>query len=116
MSEPWVLSPPEMTLGQLTAESFRACGLDPPRMTVISPTPEVRLSLLATGRFISIFPTSSLRFPTPRSDLKVLPVELPMARVPNGIITLKKRKLSPVAELFIKHVREIARTRARGKW
>jgi DNA-binding transcriptional LysR family regulator len=116
IDEPWVLSPLEMTLGQLTVEAFRACGLEHPRMTVVSATPEVRLSLLATGRFLSIFPTSSLRFPTPRPELKVLSVELPMRRVPNGIITLKNRALSPVAELFIQHAREVARTRARGKW
>ena len=115
MNEPWVLTVPESGLGHLTKEAFRACGLDHPRTTVVSPTPEVRLSLLASGRFLSIFPTSSLRFPARRPELKVLPVELPMARVPNGIITLKNRALSPVAELFIKYAREVARTPAKGK-
>ena len=115
MNEPWVLPPTEMTLGQITVEAFRACGLDHPRTTVVAATPEVRLSLLATGRFLSIFPTSSLRFPTRRPDLKVLPVELPMARVPNGIITLKNRALSPVAQLFIEHAREVARPLAKRK-
>ena len=115
-NEPWVLSPLERTLGQLTVEAFRACGLEHPRMTVVSPTPEVRLSLLATGRFLSVFPTSSLRFPTPRPELKVLPVELPMRRVPNGIITLKNRALSPVAQLFIEHTREVAKPLAKRKW
>jgi hypothetical protein len=47
--------------------------------------------------------------------LKVLPVELPMGRVPSGIITLKNRALSPVAQLFIEHAREVARTPAKGK-
>jgi DNA-binding transcriptional LysR family regulator len=116
MNEPWVLPPPERTLGQLTMEAFRASGIEHPSASVVSPTPEVRLSLLATGRFLSIFPTSSLRFDTRRPELKVLPVELPMARVPNGIITLKNRALSPVARLFIEHAREVARTRAKGKW
>lgn len=115
MNEPWVLPPTEMTLGQITVDAFRACGLDHPRTTVVAATPEVRLSLLATGRFLSIFPTSSLRFPTPHPDLKVLPVELPVARVPNGIITLKNRALSPVAQLFIEHAREIARPLAKRK-
>jgi DNA-binding transcriptional LysR family regulator len=115
MHEPWVLSPLEMTLGQLTVEAFRACGLDHPPMTVVSPTPEVRLSLLATGRFLSIFPSSSLRFPARRPELKVLPVELPIPRVPNGIITLKNRTLSPVARLFIEHAREVAKPLAQSK-
>jgi len=116
INEPWTLAPSESGLGQLTTEAFRASGLDHPRTTVVSPTPEVRLSLLATGRFLSIFPTSSLIFPTRRPELRVLPVELSMARVPNGIITLKNRALSPVAKLFIDHARDVARTRARGKW
>jgi DNA-binding transcriptional LysR family regulator len=91
MNEPWALPPPESGLGQLTMKAFRACGLDHPRTSVVSPTPEVRLSLLATGRFLSIFPTSFLKFPTRRPELKVLPVELPMACVQNGIITPKSR-------------------------
>ena len=109
MNEPWTLAPTESGLGQFTAEAFRSCGFDHPRTTVICPTPEVRLSMLATGRFLSIFPTSSLRFSAQRAELKVLPVELPMARVPNGIITLKNRALSPVARLFIEHAREVAK-------
>jgi DNA-binding transcriptional LysR family regulator len=115
MNEPWVLPPTEMTLGQITVDAFRACGLDHPRTTVVAATPEVRLSLLGTGRFLSIFPTSSLRFPTPHPALKVLPVELPVARVPNGIITLKNRALSPVAQLFIEHAREVAKPLAKRK-
>jgi DNA-binding transcriptional LysR family regulator len=115
MNEPWVLPPTERTLGRITVDAFRACGLDHPRTTVVSATPEVRLSLLATGRFLSIFPTSSLRFPTPHAALKVLPVELPVARVSNGIITLKNRALSPVAQLFIEHAREVAKPLAKRK-
>jgi hypothetical protein len=40
--------------------------------------------------------------------LKVLPVELPIARVPSGIVTLKNRALSPVAQLFIDATRKAA--------
>jgi DNA-binding transcriptional LysR family regulator len=73
----------------------------------------MRTNLLATGRFIAIFPTSVLRFPTRRSEFKVLPVELPIARVPNGIATLKNRTLSPTARLFIEHAREVAKPLAK---
>jgi len=38
-----------------------------------------------------------------------LPIELPTARVPIAIVTLKNRSLSPVAKLFIEHAREIAK-------
>jgi DNA-binding transcriptional LysR family regulator len=73
------------------------------------------MSLLATGRFLTIFPDSILRFSAKRPELKVLSVELPMARVPNGIVTLTNRKLSPVAQLFIEHAREAAKPLAKRK-
>ena len=73
------------------------------------------MSLLATGRFVTILPASALRFPARRSEIKVLPVQLPMARVPNGIVTLKNRTLSPVAQLFIDCAREVAKTPEKRK-
>src|SRR5262249_1181307 len=76
---------------------------------------EVRMGLLATGRLLTILATSILRFPTRRRELKILPVELPIASVPNGIFTLKNRTLSPVARLFIEHAREVANPLAKKK-
>ena len=115
VSESWALGPPESVAGWIAMEAFRAIGLNHPRVTVVTMSPEARISLLATGRFLSILPASLLRFPTKRSEIKVLPIELPMARVPNGIVTLKERTLSPVAKLFIEHAREVAKTLAKRK-
>jgi hypothetical protein len=42
--------------------SPRACGLDAPCATVFALAPETRMGLLASGRFLSIFPTLSVRF------------------------------------------------------
>jgi DNA-binding transcriptional LysR family regulator len=60
-------------------EAFRAGGLNYPRATVGTDSPEARLSLLTSGQFITIFPASALQVPARRSDIKVLPVELPTA-------------------------------------
>jgi len=114
-NEPWVLPPPGSVIGSIVTDAFRASGLDYPRAIVVTDSPQVRVNLLATGRFVTIFPASALRFPTRRSELKVLPVELPMARVRNGIVTLKNRTLSPVAQLFIDHAREVAKLLAKRK-
>ena len=100
VNESWALPPPESVLGSVAMEAFRASGLDYPRATVFTAPPEVRISLLATGRFLTIFPASVLRFPTRRPEIKVLPVELPLARVPVGIVTLKNRTLSPGRAAF----------------
>jgi hypothetical protein len=48
-----------------------------------------------------------------RSEIKVLPVDLPMARVPNVIVTVKNRILSTVAQLFIEQAREVAKPLAK---
>jgi len=112
VSELWVLPPPQSAPGSVFMEAFRASGLDYPRATVFTGPAAVRISLLATGRFLTIFPTSVLRFPVKHQEIKVLPVELPIARVPLGIVTLKNRTLSPVAQLFIDSAREVAKTYA----
>ena len=93
-------------------EAFRARGLDGPRVTLFTNSPELRISLVASGRFLTI---AASPFRTRRPDLKVLPVELPMARVPVGILTLKNRALGPVAKLFIEHAREVAKSLVKKK-
>jgi DNA-binding transcriptional LysR family regulator len=113
--ESWVLRPPESVIGAVSTEAFRVSGLEHPRVTVVTDSPEVRMSLLATGRFLTIVPASALRFPTKRLEIKILPVELPVPPVANEIVTLKNRTLGPATRLFIEHAREIAKPLARGK-
>jgi DNA-binding transcriptional LysR family regulator len=115
VSEPWVLPPPKNVIASVAMEAFRISGLDYPNVTVVAVPPEVRISLLATGRFLTIFPASVLRFPNTLSQIKVLPVELPIARVPNGIVTLKNRTRGPATQLFIEYARDVAKPLAKGK-
>ena len=44
------------------------------------------------------------------AGLKILPMKLPEARLAAGIVTVKNRTLSPLAELFIDCARELARS------
>jgi DNA-binding transcriptional LysR family regulator len=115
VNEPWALSSPDNSLGKVSKEAFRASRLDYPRAIVTTTTPEMRISLLATGRFLSIFPNSILRFPTGRPELRVLPVKVLVAPPAVGIFTLKNRTLSPVARLFIEHAREVAKPLSKRK-
>src|SRR5450759_1310546 len=78
-NESWVLPPPASVIGSVVMEAFRASGLDYPRVTVVTDSPHMRISLFATGRLVTIFPASALKLPTRRSEIKVLPVELPPA-------------------------------------
>jgi DNA-binding transcriptional LysR family regulator len=115
VNELWVLPPPDSVIGSIVMDAFRASGLDYPRVSVVTDCPHMRISLLVTGRFVTIFPASAFRFLAKRSELKVLPVELPMARRPNGIVTLKNRALGPVAQIFIDCAREVAKPLAKRK-
>jgi DNA-binding transcriptional LysR family regulator len=106
--EQWLLAPIDLEPGSPVYEIFHACELDVPRASVLSYSLNVRTSLLATGRFLTIVPASVLRFGAGELVLKVLPVELPPAAQPVAITTLKHRMLSPAAKLFIEGAREVA--------
>ena len=75
----------------------------------------MRIKLATTGRLLAVVPSSILRFPAKHPSLKVLPVELPTMHRPIGIITLKNRTLSPLAQLFIASAREVAKPLAKAQ-
>ncbi len=108
----WVLAPPESPPGAGALAAFRSIGLSSPHVSATAVLPDVRIRLLATGRYLTIFSGSALRFPTRAADLKVLPVELPLPIVPIGIVTLKNRTPSPATQSFINLARQTARTLA----
>lgn len=115
LKEPWVLPPPGSEIASIAIEAFRANGVDYPRATVVTDSPHVRMSLLTTGRFVTILPASALKFPAMRPEIKALHVRLRNARAPSGIITLKARELSPVAQLFVESAGEFAKAPGRRK-
>jgi DNA-binding transcriptional LysR family regulator len=110
----WAMPPSDSRPGSFFAEAFRAKGLDLPRVKVVTFPIGVRISLLANGRFLTVLPRSVLRFPAKPPSIKELPIELPMTG-PVGILTVKKRVLSPAARLLIDCAREVARPPARRK-
>jgi DNA-binding transcriptional LysR family regulator len=69
----------------------------------------LRNELLATGRFLAILPNFHLKLARGHPWLPALRVELPDTRMPIAVITLKNRTLSPIAQLFIEHVRALTK-------
>jgi DNA-binding transcriptional LysR family regulator len=112
--ERWVFSPPNNVPSEFYASAFHAEGLLPPRNTVTTFSLHVRIHLVATGRFLTIVPSSVTRFNAERWGLKILPVALKLPRVPVVIFTLKNRTLSPVVELFIEHAKAVAESTRRN--
>lgn len=110
MGEPWALPAPDDAFGSFVTDAFRAGGLDYPPATVITSALEMRANLLRTGRYLSVIPEFWLQLPERHPFLKKLPVELPIASEPVGIVTLKGRKPSPVVQHFIDCAREVAKS------
>jgi len=70
----------------------------------------LRNHLLVTGRFLTVLPDSVLRYNAKQWSLKALPVDLGVKPRPVAIVTLKNRTVSPVVQLFVEHVRAVAKT------
>ena len=113
-NEPWTLYPHDSFFGSVIAEAFRANGHEPPRVTVASLSLHVQTELLATGRFVTVLPSFMLKAAVRDSFLKALPVALPNSRMPIGIITVKNRTLTPLAQQFIESVRAFAKPLAKS--
>jgi DNA-binding transcriptional LysR family regulator len=107
-NEPWII-PPSPVLDTLLKEMFETEGLKPPSKRVIAGSVVLRMHLLATGRFLSIFPKSVLRTAAQQWSIKMLPFDLRAKAQPIAILTLKNRTLSRVAQIFIEELRVVAR-------
>ena len=115
VNELWTWPAAGTLIDSLVMGAFHAHGIDPPRATIYADAYSFRIRLAATGRFLAIVPASIMRLAGTPASIKVLPVELPTTRRQIGIITLKNRTLSPLAQLFIQCAREVARPLAKGK-
>ena len=110
MNEPWTWPTPGSIVDALVIAAFRASGLEAPRAAVYTDSFNMRTKLAATGRFLAVAPASMLRFPAKVSSIKLLPVEFPTTTHGQiGIMTLKNRTLSSLAQRFIECAREVAR-------
>jgi len=104
----WVLPPYDSVPGALIQELFRAAGVPPPRPSVATLSIELTSKLLGGGRYIGLLPRSVVRLSGKRAGLKALAVRFDDPHIAVGIVTVKNRTLSPLAERFIDCAREVA--------
>jgi len=110
IDEPWILQPHDVNMRPLINEAFETQGLASPREKVTTLSVNVRNHLVATGRYLTILPGSTLQSCERAWSLTALPVDLGMKPVPTGIVRLKNRTLSPVVELFVEEARAVAKS------
>jgi len=114
VDEPWVLPLPEQFFGALISDLFQSCGLERPKNGVICSSLHMNDALIATGRYLAIYSASRIKLSAKRLSMKVVPVKLPAQASRVGIVRLKNRTMSPIAELFIKNMRAVATSLANG--
>jgi DNA-binding transcriptional LysR family regulator len=108
MDQQWVLPSPGNSTGAVSTDAFRKIGRGYPRKTVVVDLFAVRISLLLTGPFVSVFPASVLKFSAVGAGLKVLAMKRPLGRTQVGIVTLKDRAIRPPVQTFIDSCRALA--------
>jgi DNA-binding transcriptional LysR family regulator len=112
---PWILPAKDTFNYACVVGAFRSRGLPMPKITLMAQSIPLRVYFLAHGEYIAAFPSSVLRSNADALGLKALPVELTVPRSLMAIITLKNRKLRPVAERFIERLRDVANSMRAGK-
>jgi DNA-binding transcriptional LysR family regulator len=114
VGELWILGTSGNAVRSIVADAFRKRGLALSREKVTSNSAHVRLHLLATGHYLSVFAGCVVRHNKKRWTLATLPVDLGNRKLPVAIVTVKSRVLSPTAQLFIEFARAAAK-RLAGK-
>jgi DNA-binding transcriptional LysR family regulator len=106
--EPWVLPSIETTSGQLAADVFRLSGLPVPRARVVTSSFQLNRGLLERGPFLALMPATTLSSFSRYSCLQPVAVSLPRQHGSVGIIKLRNRAPSPLANRFIEIARLLA--------
>lgn len=80
-----------------------------PVMSAAAAAAHCRIEMWAAFTILILAATSLLKY-APQWSLKALPVDLRIKPWPIAILTLKNRTLSPVTQLFIEHLRGVAKS------
>jgi DNA-binding transcriptional LysR family regulator len=105
-----VLAQPGSVARSLQDEVSRKSGFEPPSATVLMVSLHLYMRLIGTGRWLGLVPASVMRFGAKRMQIKALPVKISSPPAPVGVVTVKDRTLTPLAERFIKCAREVAKS------
>jgi DNA-binding transcriptional LysR family regulator len=115
MPESWILSANEALAGSPLAEACERAQLAMPAKVVVTGSVNIRYKLLATGRFVTLMPTSMLRFVRHVMPVLALPIVFPEWQTPTMIVTFRDRtRMGPASQRFVDLVREMAASLSRS--
>ena len=111
IDEPWVVNPSDNVVGSYFADIFRRDGLELPSRRVVTFSLDVRMHLLATGRYLTVLSDMVLQYNAERWSLRRLPIDLRIPAMPIAVFRLRNRTISPVVRLFVEQANAVARLR-----
>ena len=100
MQEQWTFSPSDTFAGRMMIDLFRRRKLPFPQTVVTSNSVFMRLSLVASGRFLTVLPEQLLRYRSNSTWLRALDIDLGDSSQPTASITLKRRRTGGPLTLF----------------
>ena len=110
LNERWCLPHPGHPVRMAFDQAFRSERLAPPEAVVTVTSPQMTAAMVAESGYLGMVNSVVLGSSPLRSSLKILPIRLPEHSLRIGIMTLRNRTLSPVAQLFIDTAREVVAT------
>jgi DNA-binding transcriptional LysR family regulator len=114
VNERWVFPPIEPILALLRG-AFDDAGLKLPRPDILTLSIQVHSNLLATGKFVTALPSSTLGWGADHLPFMALPIAMPTTFAPVAIIAIRGRTLSPAAKLFLNCLRELVARREKRR-
>ena len=79
----------------------------PPEAVITVTSPQITATMVAQSGYLGMVNAVVLGSSPLSSSLKILPIRLPEHSLRIGIVTLRNRTLSPVAQLFFDTAREV---------
>jgi DNA-binding transcriptional LysR family regulator len=114
VGEDWVLPPLESVPGRHIRSIFDANKLPVPNAPIVSLSIHLTITLVASGRYVAILPSSVPLLGLARSELKILPIKLPRVNLILGITTLRNRTVSPLVRPFAQCAHQVAKALTRS--
>lgn len=108
MGERWVLAQTGSLARSIQDQVFRNSGLEPPAATVMTVSLHLYMRLIETGQWLGLVPNTAMRFGGKGMHIRALRVETMPPPAPVGIVTVKDRTLTPLAERFVDCTRRVA--------
>lgn len=111
----WILPRQETILRRQIDAAFRAEGLEPPLASVESVSLLANRALLRHADYLGVWPGAVAEAEARAGQLVILPVALPAAARPVGILTRADGRLSPAAAALIAGLRAAARAQGNAE-